>query len=115
MHGFTLSTSAATTARHRTEAGALAESKLNELVATGQYQSASLQGDFAPDWPEYTWSSTLSPWGQGQGAQGTNIVQQLDVQVSWKLGTGDQSVTVSTLVYQSPNATGNTGLSGGFP
>src|ERR1700733_2966996 len=60
MHGFTLSTSAATTARHRTEAAALAESKLNELVGTNQWQNASQQGDFQPDWPDYTWSATLS-------------------------------------------------------
>jgi prepilin-type N-terminal cleavage/methylation domain-containing protein len=113
MHGYTLSTLAATISRHRTEAGALAESKLNELIGTNQWQTAQ-QGDFNPDWPDYTWSSEVNPWGQGQGVQGANVVQQLDVHVTWKLATGDQTVTVSSLVYQSANAT-TSGITGGFP
>jgi prepilin-type N-terminal cleavage/methylation domain-containing protein len=113
--GFALSSRAAELARTRTDAGGLAESKLNELVATGVWQSGgNMTGGF-DDHPEFQWSATLAPWGVGQGAQGTNTVQQMDVVVTWKVPGGTDSVTVSTLVYLSPNATGGTGLPGGFP
>ena len=102
--GFALSSRAAELARTRTDASGLAESKLNELVATGIWQSgANMTGGF-DDHPEFQWSATLAPWGSGQGAQGTNTVQQMDVVVTWNAAGGSESVTVSTLVYQSPNA-----------
>jgi prepilin-type N-terminal cleavage/methylation domain-containing protein len=110
MMGFSLSTNAADLARRRTEAGALAESKLNELIATGLWQSGSQTGPFDNS-PDYQWSASASPWGQGQGVQASNIVQQLDVVVSWG-APPQQSITVSTLVYQSANAVGD---SGGVP
>ena len=109
MQGIALSSNAGSTAQRRSEAAALAESKLNELIVTGNWQSASLSGDFMPDWPDYSWTGQLSSWGQGQGADGTNIVQQLDIQVTWTgIGT-QQPVKVSTLVYQSASATASVG------
>ncbi len=117
MQGITLASSAGSLAKRRTEAGGLAESKLNELVATNAWQSNSLSGDFGPDWPDYTWTAELLTWSQGQGlgTQGSNTVQQLDVHVLWRSGIGQQSVTVSTLVYQSASSTSGTssGSTGG--
>ncbi|HZL37803.1 MAG TPA: type II secretion system protein [Tepidisphaeraceae bacterium] len=104
MRGIALSSAAASASKRRNEAASLAESKLNELIATGMWQNSALQGDFSLEgWPDYTWSAQLQQWGQANGAQGTNIVQEMDLQVLWNGPVGQpQSVTVSTLVYQTP-------------
>ena len=113
MKGVALSTSAASVAHRRTDAGALADSKLNELIATGDWENSTLQGDFGTDWPDYSWSAEINSWGSGQGVDGTNVVKQLDVEVSWKnLAGGPQSVKVSSLVYQTANATSGTTTGG---
>lgn len=113
MRGFSLSNTAAFMARQRSEAGALAESKVNELVGTSIWQNGAQSGGFDGH-PEYQWSAQLAAWGTGQGVNGTNLVQELDVTVTWGHGNSAQSITVSTLVYQSANATG-TGIQGGLP
>jgi general secretion pathway protein I len=92
MHGISLATSAGSLAKRRTEAASLTNSKLNELVATGQWQSGQLSGDFGTDWPDYTWSAQLNDY------DGTN--KQLDVTVNWIGRGGEQeAMTLSTLVY----------------
>lgn len=115
MRGVSVASRAASSARRRNEACALAESKLNELIATNLWQTSGMQGDFSQEgWPDYTWTSQVQQWGQPLGASSSNIVQELDVQVSWTYGAGQQqTVTVSTLVYQSANATTGTGIGSG--
>lgn len=113
MKGIAMSDSLASLTRHRTEAGALAESKLNDLIAEGTWQTGSLSGDFGTDYPDYQWTGELQSWGTGQGVAGTNNVQQLDIHVLWTTSAGQQrSVTLSTLVYQSTNTSSTTGSSG---
>ncbi|HWE04598.1 MAG TPA: type II secretion system protein [Tepidisphaeraceae bacterium] len=105
MSGISLSTRAGGIARRRAEAGALAESKLNELVSTGLWQS-TLQGDFGTDdpWKDYTWTAELNPWSQSMGVNGSNVVQELDLHVNWKENNAEQHADVSTLVYQSASS-----------
>jgi len=107
MSGISLCTRAGGIARRRAEAGALAESKLNELMATGEWQS-NLQGDFGTDdaWKDYTWTAELNPWSQSMGVNGSNVIQELDLHVNWKEGNTPQQSTVSTLVYQSASSQG---------
>src|SRR5947209_4673020 len=66
MRGVSVATAAASAARHRNEAAALAQSKLDELLANMQTQqtqmSSSMSGDFGGDWPEYQWSAELVTW-----------------------------------------------------
>jgi len=92
MSGISLALETAGVSRRQTEATALAHAKMEEIVATGQWQNAELAGDFAPDRPEYRWSAQVSQW------QGTQL-QQLDVQVSWNQRGRDRSVTLTTLAY----------------
>jgi len=96
MRGIALATAAGSTARKRTEASSLAEAKLNEIVATQQWEGGTLAGDFAPDWPDYRWQATVTPWPQDNTGLS---MQELDLKVTW--GTVDHpgSVTLSTLVY----------------
>jgi prepilin-type N-terminal cleavage/methylation domain-containing protein len=94
MRGMSLATAAASTAKRRTEASTLADSKINELVATGQWQNGSTSGDFGTDWPDYTWTADAVDY------DGTN--QELDVTVNWTGRNGQpDALTVTTLVYSN--------------
>jgi general secretion pathway protein I len=107
MRGVTLASAAASKAQKRTAAAGLASSKLHELLATGQYESGNLSGDFSdygPQYQPYRWEAQLSNWNQnGFNAQDlqTQTLQQLDLRVTWRGREGDQSLTVSTLVYSN--------------
>jgi prepilin-type N-terminal cleavage/methylation domain-containing protein len=92
MQGISVATSAGSLAKRRVEAASMTQSKLNEIIATGQWQSSQLSGDFGTDWPDYTWSAQVNDF------DGVN--KQIDVTVSWIGRGGEQeSMTVSTLVY----------------
>jgi prepilin-type N-terminal cleavage/methylation domain-containing protein len=98
MSGISVATNCADVARHRNEAAALGESKLNEIVATGDWQNgAPLSGDFSPDWPDYHWQASVADWTQSG-------LEQLDVHVSWTGRGGDREIVVSTLIYNGANA-----------
>jgi prepilin-type N-terminal cleavage/methylation domain-containing protein len=134
MQGVSIATGIASTARHRSEASALAESKMNELIITQQWANGgTLSGDCGPDFPEYTWQAQVIPWNASQyvnnntpntasstsatapdtGSAANNPPQQLDVRVTWRGRTGDQYVQLSTLVYQSDTSTSSSTLGGG--
>jgi prepilin-type N-terminal cleavage/methylation domain-containing protein len=97
MSGLSLALKVADESNHQTEAAALAQAKLAEIVACELWHTTSLAGDFSPERPEYRWSAQVSNW------QGTRL-QQLDVQVLWNYRGQDRRVTLTTLVY-----TGNSG------
>ena len=93
MHGISLCLASASVARQKSEAAALAEAKLNELVATGDWQYGMTSGDFGEAWPEFHWTGGTSAWSDP-------TVQQLSVRVFW-VGRGqERDVTLTTLVYQ---------------
>jgi prepilin-type N-terminal cleavage/methylation domain-containing protein len=98
MQGVSLAVSASQVARQRTEAAALAESKLAELAATGDWQYGLLSGDFGPDWPDYRWSGAAEPW------QSTTTMRQLSVRVIWTARGQDRQVILTTLVYGGQEA-----------
>ena len=103
MKGIAASSSAASSARHRNEASGLVESKLGEIVATNQWQdNTDFSGDFGTDWPDYKWHATVQPWAGD--TTGTSL-QQLDVTVTWLARGREDSMTLSTLVYQRSTTT----------
>ena len=100
MQGISLATSAASIARQRSEAAALADAKLSELIVTSDWQGGALSGDFAPDWPDYQWKAEVVDW---MDPSTTNAgLEQLQVHVSWTSRGHQREVVVSTLV--NPNA-----------
>jgi len=101
MQGISLATAAAGTARQRSEATALAESKLNELVATNQWQSGGLSGDFGEQWREYSWQAEVQSWVEPSA-------RQLQVHVVWTARGRNYDVVLSTLVYSAPPVTSGT-------
>jgi type II secretory pathway pseudopilin PulG len=92
MSGISLALAVADESRRQTEASALAQNKMAEIIACGLWQTASLAGDFSPDRPEYRWSAQVTDW------QVANL-RQLDVQVLWNNRGRERCVTLTTLVY----------------
>jgi hypothetical protein len=94
--GITLATGVGTSARRRTEAIGLAESKLNEIVAAVEWQSGQMSGDFSPDWPDYHWQATVTNWPLDNTNAG---IQQIDLEVTWPARGQMDSYKLSTLTY----------------
>lgn len=92
MQGVSLATSLASVTRQRAEATALAESKLSELVATGDWQATALAGDFGADWPNYRWRAAVSNWEEPD-------MRLVELQVQWSARGQDREVKLDTLVY----------------
>jgi hypothetical protein len=97
MSGFSLALRVADESRRQSEASALAQNKMAEIIACQLWQGGVLSGDFAPDQPEYRWVGQVVNWQ-------TTSLRQIDVRVSWDSRGREHSVTLSTLVY-----TGNSG------
>ena len=90
MGGISLATSMAGLAKQRLEAASLAETKLAELMATGEWLGGDLSGDFGPERPEYRWYAEAHDWEE-------DTVRLLDVRVEWTSRGNDRSVTLTTL------------------
>ncbi len=107
MKGIALCSNTASTVRRRSEAGALAEAKLNELIATAQWQSGVLAGDCGVDWPDYTWKAEVQSWTPANSADNGygNTVSELAVHIYWVSRSAERSTTLSTLVYTSGGST----------
>jgi len=93
MKGLSLSTNMAGNSKRKIEASSLAETKLTELMVTGEWVNGEQSGDFGEEWPEYTWSAELEDW------EDEDLMQQLTLQVSWKGPGQERSVLLTTLVY----------------
>jgi len=92
LKGISLGTGAAALAVRRMEATRLVEMKLGELLATNEWQSGDLEGDFEDEWPAYTWSAEAQDWDDP-------LLVQLVVTVEWRMRETDYSATLTTLVY----------------
>ena len=88
-----MATGFAGSAKHRTEAGSLAEAKLADLLATKEWQNGDLSGDFEPDWPGYRWVAEVREW---EGA----TLQEVEVRVLWMRRGRERSVSITTLGYK---------------
>lgn len=96
MQGISIATGMAGLTRQKAEATALAQAKLNELIATGDWQTNTTSGDFGPQWPAYHWQVNASDWEE------TNM-RQLQMVVSWVHRGTPREVVLTTLAY---NGTG---------
>ena len=98
LQGISVCTSASVVSRQRSEAAALAEAKLGELLATGEWQYGGLSGEFGEAWPEYRWEGTATAWS----ADPTLV--ELSVRVAWTSRLQEREVVLTTLVYDSTAA-----------
>jgi hypothetical protein len=108
MSGLSLALAAASHARYTAQAASLGEAKLMELVATGQWLNGVGSGDFSPDWPQYRWTAQMSTADFN--------VNEIILQVSWTERGNEQSLLVSTMVFDTSitaSSTETTSASGG--
>jgi len=92
MQGVSVAVSAAGAAKRQVEAATLAESKLAELIATGDWRGSTLSGDFGTDWPGYKWAAEVNTWDG-------DAVSVVEVTVTWTWRHAERSVKLATLVY----------------
>jgi prepilin-type N-terminal cleavage/methylation domain-containing protein len=92
VHGVLLCLETAAFATQQAEAAALARSKLEELVATGQWYESEMEGDFGEDRPEYRWASLTGEWEDSR-------LSELIVFVSWTRRGQEHVVVLGTLIY----------------
>lgn len=95
MQGISACLSTSISARQRGEAAALAEAKLGELIATGDWQFGALSGEFGEAWPDYRWSAGASDWASD------TTMKELYVRVVWTSRRQEREVVLTTLIYQS--------------
>ena len=105
MDGVTYATAAGAATSKRSQAAALAEEKLNEILAGQLWESGSLSGNFAPDQPDMQWHVTLQNWQYDTTDAG---LQELDLTVNWPWRNQQQSLQLSTIVYVRDQANGST-------
>lgn len=97
MEGIALGDRMASNARRRSEAAMLAHEKIDELMATVQWNGGQLSGDFSSmGWPDYRWQASTNAWQQD--TTGLNL-QELDVQVMWTADGSPHTIQVSSIVY----------------
>lgn len=103
LRGVTLSLGTASAAKHRAEATTLAQAKLDELVATGEWTMALSEGDFAPEFPDYKWRLERDSHEYD--------TTELRLTVTWQQQGQDRTLTLATLVSNSvASLNGSTGV-----
>jgi Tfp pilus assembly protein PilV len=89
--GISICTKATGAARRQVEAATLADGKLGELLAYPSLASGTLSGDFSPEYPEYSWMAASTVRDV--------YLQEVMVVVTWVDATGEQSFTLSSIIY----------------
>jgi type II secretion system protein I len=97
LHAITSAAMAGSSARHRNDAAALANSQLASIIlAVSQGQNPNLTGEVEQDGFNYNWQATVTPWNQDTSSMG---IQDIDVTMRWTEGGRNESMTVSSLAY----------------
>lgn len=92
MQGLQVASRAGSVSERKAVGARIAESKLNELVVTGQWQSAAQKGTVREGFQEYPWYLQSQPWSE-DGA-----MRLVTVHVTVPVQGQDYDVHVSTLV-----------------
>ena len=111
LKGFAIAGNIATMTRQKAEATALAQSELDELIATQDWQFGTPSGNatFGPD--AFDWTTSM---GDFQDATGSAInVETLTITVHWNHRGVDNHIQLDTLVYIPGSAVQSTSPLGG--
>jgi prepilin-type N-terminal cleavage/methylation domain-containing protein len=92
VQGLHIASRAGSVSERKAVGARLAERKLNELLVTGQWQSAAQQGTVQEGFQSYAWQLQSEPWSE----DGT--MKLITMHVSVPVQGQDYDVQVSTLV-----------------
>jgi type II secretion system protein I len=95
VQGLRIASRAGSVSERKVVAARLAENKLNELIVTGQWQSASQQGTTEEGWQTYNWRLLSEPWSEDGAMRLVTVVVSVPVQGQ------DYDLQISTLVDAS--------------
>ena len=112
LEGFILANDIAMNARQMADATALAQGQMERIIATGDWQNGSSNGEETVQNVRYQWDALLSDFGAEQN------VQTLTLTVRWERRTTERSVQLTTIVYIPGSTVSTTGtplLGGGLP
>lgn len=104
IKAYTVCGSIASLSRQRAEALGIAQSSLDELVATREWMNGTPSGEEKPGPTTYQWETSLTSWEEAN-------TQLLTITVSWLNAGQRQEMKLETVVY-TPDETGTstTGL-----
>jgi type II secretion system protein I len=108
MKAYTICGQIAALSRQRAEALSIAQSNLDEIVATNEWMNGAPSGEEKPGPTPYTWETSLSEWEE------TNL-QLLTITVHWQSAGQQQEVKLETVVYTPDDTTGTTTMTTGLP
>ena len=91
MEGLRIASRAGSVAGRKGVAVQLADSKLNELIVTGQWRNTGQGGTFGEQWPGYRWAIKNELWSEG-------AMRLITVEVTYPAQNQEYSVRLSTLV-----------------
>ena len=92
VQGLRIASRAGSVAERKAIGVRLAESKLNELIVTGQWQSSAQKGTVSDGFQSYTWQLQAEPWSEDA------TMRLVTVHVNVPVQGQDYDVRVSTLV-----------------
>ena len=95
LQGLRIASRAGAVACRKGVAVQLAESKLNELIVTGQWHNSGQGGPCGPQWPGYQWTVKNETWG---GDTSLNNLRLITVEVTYPVQGQNYNVHLSTVL-----------------
>jgi len=102
IQGLNIASRAGDVAARKSEAALVAESILNETVATANWNQTVQNGSVRHGLNEFRWTLRNEPWNQDPAA---TTIRQLTAEVFYTAQGAQYSVRLSTLVDSSPPTT----------
>ena len=94
LEGLRIAGRAGSVAERKGVATQLADSKLNELIVTGQWRNSGQGGVLGRQWPGYRWTMKNEPWSE-------DAMRLITVEVVYPVQNKDYSVRLSTLTQDT--------------
>ena len=94
LQGVQIANRAGTVAARKGVAVRLAETKLQDLVVTGNWRSGAQQGQFNGQWKNYQWRSLSEPWSE-------DSMRLISVEVTYVVQNEDYFVRLGTLILNN--------------
>jgi prepilin-type N-terminal cleavage/methylation domain-containing protein len=95
LQGLRIASRAGAVAARKGVAVQLADSKLNELIVTGQWHNSGQGGACGAEWPGYQWTVKNEAWG---GDTTLNGLRLITVEVTYPVQGQNYNVHLSTVL-----------------